>query len=356
MLKKTLKNRQGISLIFSIIVVTALLITTLTLNEVIIRNVKRVNEMGSILQAQSSANSAFEEALVYVSQNCDAGCDTSDTITVNAADLTTYATYEVFGKAETDGSYYYVPIQTLGNAASECTIDESEPEFEDDSCNWNRLYYGDTISVPLYVDGADTFDGSTLEVRIRTPDEENILCSDGTESTSISGCTLENNPVIVAWQITGERDDGSDYIEGYENTHDDAFLEDVKYRETDDSHIHTTRINYAANSSDYTTLSIDDLSTPDPPKDIIEDALQDATDPLTYPTLELSFVQSALNVNEEPVTYLEYQIKTDAQISTDRSYITVTGYTESQDNTYFWAKEGWWSQYSSSPINFAFQN
>ncbi|PIS04442.1 hypothetical protein COT83_00540, partial [Candidatus Peregrinibacteria bacterium CG10_big_fil_rev_8_21_14_0_10_44_7] len=62
-----IKNRQGISLIFSIIVVTALLITTVTLSETILRSVGRVNEMSSILQAQSSANSAFEKALVYIS-------------------------------------------------------------------------------------------------------------------------------------------------------------------------------------------------------------------------------------------------------------------------------------------------
>jgi len=346
-----IKNRQGISLIFSIIVVTALLITTVTLSETILRSVGRVNEMSSILQAQSSANSAFEEALVYISQNCDAGCDISDTITMDTSDLNTWAEYAVYGESQLNGSsYYYVPIPTLGSASQECT-DETD---EDDACNWNRLYYGNTVSIPLYAQGDTTFDGSLLEVRIRTANGENILCTDGTDTTSIYGCTFDNNPVIVSWQITGERVDGSDYVEGFEKT----FIHPttgIEYRDEDDSQIHTLRINYAKSSDYYTILSLDDYSAPDSTA-TLESALQDATDPMEYPVLELTFVQSATDGADMPITYLEYQIKTDIPISSDSSYITVTGYTETRGETYFWTKEGWFSQYSSSPINFAFQN
>jgi len=308
--------------------------------------------MSSILQAQSSANSAFEEALVYISQNCAAGCDVSDTITMDTSDLNTWADYSIYGESQLNGSsYYYVPIPTLGNASQECT-DETD---EDDACNWNRLYYGNTVSIPLYAQGDTTFDGSLLEVRIRTANGENILCSDGTDTTSIYGCTFDNNPVIVSWQITGERTDGSDYVEGWENTTKNAM--GIYYRTEDDSQIHVTRLNYAKTSDYYTVLDLDDLSAPDPPKDFLgTGALQDATDPMEYPVLELTFVQSATDGADMPITYLEYQIKTDIPISSDSSYITVTGYTETRGETYFWTKEGWFSQYSSSPINFAFQN
>jgi len=225
---------------------------------------------------------------------------------------------------------------------------------EDDACNWNRLYYGNTVSIPLYAQGDTTFDGSLLEVRIRTANGENILCSDETETTSIYGCTFDNNPVIVSWQITGERVDGSDYVEGRENTFKNA--SGVKYRTEDDSQIHTTRLNYAKSSDYYTVLDLDDLYAPSSSYDTIEAALQDATDPMEYPVLELTFVQSATDGADMPITYLEYQIKTDVPISSDSSYITVTGYTESRGETYVWTKDGWFSQYSSSPINFVFQN
>jgi len=347
-----LRNKKGVSLIFAIIVVTALLITTVTLNEVIMRNVKRVNEMSSILQTQSSANSAFEEALVYMSENCDAGCDTSNTITVNAGDATTWAEYEVYGESATnDDGYYYVPIPGLGDGASECT-DQTD---EDDACNWNRLYYGNTVAIPLYVEGETQFNGTELDVKIRTANGENILCTDGTDTTSIYGCTFENNSVIMSWQITGDRVDSSDYVEGREDKKQNAFS-GLWYRdEIDDSQIHTTRINYAAASDSYVAINIDDLSEPDSTQNI-EEVLTDTTDPLTYPVLELSFIQSATDTDGDAIAYLEYQIKTDTPISSNSSYITVIGYTESRDETYFWTKEGWWSQYSSSPINFAFQN
>jgi len=131
----------------------------------------------------------------------------------------------------------------------------------------------------------------------------------------------------------------------------------IYYRTEDDSQIHVTRLNYAKTSDYYTVLDLDDLSAPDPPKDFLgTGALQDATDPMEYPVLELTFVQSATDGADMPITYLEYQIKTDIPISSDSSYITVTGYTETRGETYFWTKEGWFSQYSSSPINFAFQN
>jgi len=224
---------------------------------------------------------------------------------------------------------------------------------EDDACNWNRLYYGNTVSIPLYAQGDTTFDGSLLEVRIRTANGENILCSDETETTSIYGCTFDNNPVIVSWQITGERVDGSDYVEGRENTFKNA--SGVKYRTEDDSQIHTTRLNYAKSSDYYTVLELSSKSAPDS-LDSIEQALQDAIDPMEYPVLKLTFVQSATDGADMPITYLEYQIKTDVPISSDSSYITVTGYTESRGETYVWTKDGWFSQYSSSPINFVFQN
>gem|GEM_PF-3336536 len=342
---------KGISLIFAIIVVTAMMVTTVTLSETILRSIGRVGEMQAVMQAQSSANSAFEEALVYISQNCDAGCDISDTITMDTGDLNTWAEYAVYGESQLNGSsYYYVPIPTLGSASQECT-DETD---EDDACNWNRLYYGNTVSIPLYAQGDTTFDGSLLEVRIRTANGENILCSDGTDTTSIYGCTFDNNPVIVSWQITGERTDGSDYVEGWENTFKNA--SGVKYRTEDDSQIHTTRLNYAKSSDYYTVLDLDDLYAPSSSYDTIETALQDATDPMEYPVLELTFVQSATDGTDMPITYLEYQIKTDVPISSDSSYITVTGYTESRGETYVWTKDGWFSQYSSSPINFVFQN
>ena len=122
----------------------------------------------------------------------------------------------------------------------------------------------------------------------------------------------------------------------------------------DDSEIATTFINSAKDEVDalkYVIVDIDDYAAPNAPGENILQALSELSDPI----LHLAFVQTIGN-SDGAIPYLEYQIVTDAPISNDRSFISATGYSVSKGETYFWNKEGSWSQLAESAVNFVFQN
>lgn len=362
MIKKA-KNKEGVSLIFAIIISTALILVTLTLNEVILRNLDRVGEMEASLQAQSAANSAFEEALVWISGQCEGGCD-EITEVVLEEDIV-YGEYTISGQsgenAEEAPNDFYVPIPGYGDAGEDC--DPDAPGDADDECNWNKIYYNEPVSIPMYVDGEVAFSGSEFYLKVRTPacihddeqddtdcsagtDRKLIACLDGSVVEAINGCDLADDPVVMTWQILGDRV-GSSYVEGREEIGGMAGKRDL----IEDSEIYTTQINDFL-SDDYIVITIDDKYAPeDPTKPTIADIISEFEDPV----LKLTFVQSISN-SDNAIPYLEYQVITDVPISNDRSFISVIGYTEHQNETYYWTKEGSWASYSSSPINYAFQN
>lgn len=356
---KKLQEKSGVSLIFAVLVSMALIISTATLNTVIVRNIERVGETEAMLQAQSNANSAFEEALVYISSTCDVGCDHNVEgfdLMGQGQELLGSFDFDIQGVSGYNQGLYYVPSPGTGNAG-ECNVGVADI---DGDCNWNTIYYGETVTIPLYTQGEDVFGGGTFNVKVRTPrcddneqvclnDRKTIPCLGQTYyQTESSACDIEDNPVIMTWQITGERHGVGDFVEGLES---EAHGLGFDYRGNEDSNIFITRINEANDNGNYVVLDINDKSSPD--IEFILDAL--TTDPIDYPLLKLSFVQSVSN-EMGTIPYLEYQIETDVPVSNDKSIIRVTGYTDEDGESYFWTKEGYWTSYSSSPINFAFQN
>jgi hypothetical protein len=350
---ENLKNKKSaVSLIFAIIAITALLIVVVGLNDTILKNLQRVGEMESSVQAQSAANSAFERALLYLSENCEAGCDIAET-EVEIDGEVVYGTYEVAGKSAIGaGSDYYVPIPGRGSAGSDCDPDVIGDVNDD--CNWNRIYYGQTVEIPLYVDGTSAFEGGVLDIKVRTPECEDgddcgasgrrlIKCLDGVPATPTkNGCALADDKVVMTWQIWGDRVGGSNYVEGWE--YDDC----MGKRCPTDSEIYTTFIN-SVQSGDYIVINVGDFSAPS------EESISDALSQFSDPVLHLAFIQTISNA-DGPIPYLEYQIVTAEPISNDRSFITAKGYAVDKGETYFWTKEGSWSQFVESAVNFVFQN
>jgi len=349
------KNKRGVSMIFAIILMVALMLISAGVNEVTRRNLTKVGDIWASLQAQSAANSAFAEALVYLDDNCEVGCDYSDEYVLDADVI--YGDYEIEGLSGLGGDgKYYVPIPGRGDAGEDC--DPDAPGDANDDCSWNRIGYGETVEIPLYVDGEVTSDVTELYVKIRTPecegggdcslnDRKLIACADGTATETRNDCAFDDDLVVMTWQIWGERDGGSDFLEGHEEKAGFGGK-----RSDNDSEIYTTHINSFLDD-DYVVLDIDDIY--DDSYETIFAVLTDGADPMVEPVLRLSFVQTISN-SDGAIPYLEYQVVTDEPISSDRSFISVIGYTVSKGDTYFWPKEGSYSQYSSSPINFVFQN
>ncbi|KKT01753.1 MAG: hypothetical protein UV80_C0009G0043 [Candidatus Peregrinibacteria bacterium GW2011_GWF2_43_17] len=352
-----------------------------------VRNLKRVDDLWASGQAHSMADSAFGAASGYIKQNCaDAGCDYLGEYAIEEDVI--YGDYEITGLSAENVSagdgYFYVPIPGRGDAAGRYEYDDDyvcDPEVPgdiDDECNWNKIYFGDSVTVPLYISGDDEFTGNELYIRVRTPlcddddwdcenDRKVIACKDEakTATDTLNGCDLEDDKVILFWQIRGDREDGTDYVEAREYII--GFPVEKRDDNNDageDSEIYTTLINNSLShdysgwdfgyNENYVVVNIYDKANPDGGDKTILEILTD-DDPMLYPTLVLAYIETIRN-NDGAIPYLEYQVVSDVQISNDRSFITARGFVKSKGDSYFWIEEGWFSQYTSSIINFAFQN
>ncbi|OGJ47693.1 hypothetical protein A2344_01955 [Candidatus Peregrinibacteria bacterium RIFOXYB12_FULL_41_12] len=344
-------SKKAISLIFAIIVVTVVLIMVAGLNEITLRNLARVSEIGAGMQAQSMANSAFEDALSYISSDCEAGCEVTDGSSVIEEDVI-YASYDIEGVSQqnsTEGDgMYYVPIPGRGDAGVDCDPEAYNGADEDD-CNWNKIFYGETVEIPLYIDGQTMFgdgSGGDFEIKVRTPNGEEILCADGSNGY----CDYDNDLVVMTWQIWGECGGVGCYIEGYPYTldEDDPFVTPDRYDANPyNSEIYTNLINTQYSVLDTTYFFQGSADGSD-----VGEALSSS---IAEPVLHLAFVQTIMSA-DNPLPYLEYQIVTDTPISNDRSFISAKGYYVSKGDTYFWTKEGSYSQFTESLVNFVFQN
>jgi len=354
-----------------------------------VRNLKRVDDLWASNQAQLMADSAFGAAKQYIFESCaDVGCNYSGETEIEADVI--YGDYEITGLSaentdEGDG-YYYVPIPGRGDAAGRYEYDEAyscdpnAPGVPDDECNWNKIYFGDQVSIPLYVSGNDSFDGDELYIRVRTPlcddpSEGGPDCSNGRKvisckddppstTTELNNCDLADDKVILFWQIRGEREDGTDYVESREGINP---MSGLRNNNESDAEIYITSINYSLSNDysgddlyneNYIVINMNDLVNPDTDhgnENTILEILTDGADPMLYPTLTLAYVETIRN-NDGAIPYLEYQIVSDIQISNDRSFISARGFVKSGGDSYFWLEDGWLSQYTSSIINFAFQN
>jgi hypothetical protein len=362
----SLKNKQGYATFFAIIIMLAMMISATSLSVLIHRSIARVGDMWASDQAQCAANATFEHAIWYIGEYCDAGCDESDADVIEEDSI--WGDFSIQGKSaqniDTADADYYVPIPGQGSAGENC--DPEAPGDIDDTCNWNRIDYGESVDIPLYVDGDAMSDVWTFYIKVRTPecDDDNVICSsnnrrliecdDGSVSEVVDGCDYEDDPVVMTWQIWGECDGASCYAEGNPLAKEDRSGKSRSGEDTN-SEIFATLINDQLDEliDPYIVLDIDSgLQGSSESEDIFD--LLDSE--MEYPVLKLSFVQTISN-SEGPIPYLEYQIVTDEAISSDKSFISVIGYTVSnKGDTFFWQKDGTYSQFSSSPINFVFQN
>ena len=333
--------------------ITALMLIGSTLLDSISRNLNRVDAIWASTQAQVTAGTAFEKALAYIGARCNGGCDHSVAGVLENGDGEEVGTYdfEILGQSGRGSGDYYVPIPGYGDSAEEC----DDIDNPDDACNWNRIYYGDTVTMPLYVHGDDQFQGSEFFIKIRTPECEDddgagncsdndrklIACADGTVSEARNGCSYADDLVVMTWQIVDENEfaEADTSVETFPTTR----------RKNENSELFTTDIN---NKLNVEILNIDDhfLGT----SNGTIDELIGVEESMTYPILKLSFIQTIEN-SDGPITYLEYQIVTDEPISSDRSFINTIGYMTHKGETYYWPKEGSYNEYSSSPVNYAFQ-
>lgn len=260
------KERSGVSLLISLILVGILVIFGLTISNIVISSIRESANVNRANQAFYAAEGALEKGLLenlqhgagYTSNvetvgygqfgmctdpaNCSSCCSTKYpndlSLCVSAcmsgnSGSPLKATYKIQGQVPVSSQYassqYGIPTPGSGDVGKNCDPltavksgsfywpEGSQTVYSDPTdhpCNWNKIRVGETVAIPLYYTDSNgdpvnlMTPNSTFQLKIRT------ACSDGSEFCApldrydlnyLQGdATYNGNDPIVSWQIVGE--------------------------------------------------------------------------------------------------------------------------------------------------------
>ncbi|HLG25506.1 MAG TPA: hypothetical protein VI588_01780 [Candidatus Gracilibacteria bacterium] len=246
--------RSGVSLLISIFLVAIIVLFSLTVSNVVITSVRQSANVNRANEAYYAAEGGLEEGLLenlnqgagYTGVSTDIGylgCDP------NVDDCPLKATFKVQGQVPENTAYgqntaysgmYGLPTPGSGSAVEGCdplkafqnvpfnynaaddTFSESSGGIYDATehpCNWNRIKFGESLSIPLYVANGECTTNpdficnprdiglNSLYVRVRTPCKTGEKICPGSErytlDVNFGDPKVEGNDTIVDWQIVG---------------------------------------------------------------------------------------------------------------------------------------------------------
>ena len=352
-------SKPAYSLIFAFMIMTVMLIIAGTTLDNTTDKIAFFRELEGTSKARLAAESAAEMAILEIKEyetgyenssegefSIDADGDGNDETT---GDYTIYAE-AAYNTEESDG-VYYLPIPGTGSAApsDECSILDVHLEA-DHACNWNKLLYGQSVTIPLYGEEGGSIDLPTTAsgfnewyLRVRTPCEDAGVYSgtcdegvryefagDGTDQDS-DGDTIDDDPSIVFWQLVGENSSVSVSL-----VPDD----EVQYGRTDErdpasnTEIPESLINAGYTSGDFKVLYTDS-DTSSPYYALYETCIDED---LTTLSLQLNIVSTLDDSEGGSIPYLEYQLVFDGStsIADTKAVIVGEGYHEGYKGTYYY--------------------
>lgn len=275
----SLRDVRGASIVIALSMIAAIMFFTIGMASTMIMAIQNTSDSKKAVQAEYAAQGGVELANWYLS-TVEIGMDTSydDSPTLSNIPYS-YLDLSVTGVDRDQrtlyanpANYRTLPIKGLGNAGS-CS--DSSDIYAD--CNWNKLYYGDSIEVPLYI-GSNIAILNDFNFRVRSPDNESVTSS---------------NDVVLTWQLTGESCSTTSCVCAAENS--GITSGDIQQS-----------INTSAVSPVITLNSkcVDSNATGEtPPTFTVTNVLDNSFDSdLIKPKLRISYVKSMENV-----PYFEYQ-------------------------------------------------
>lgn len=209
-----------------------------------------------------------------------------------------YFNYTVKGKDNATNTllngFRSVPVAGSGNAGSDCKIGENTLEGSVHPCHWNKLYYGDSVEIPLYVTtGLDpetvtNFSGlgiNPFQIKARTP------CTALTYTLNCTRYGVDVTPgkakTVVNWQVSGMCGDESCGV-GPTDNGGNSFIDELDLGDA------TASIDFSQNGVDVN----------DPTK---VGSISSLLSNVNKPVLKLSFVNEVTDGGKN-IPYLEYQI------------------------------------------------
>lgn len=312
---------RGTSIVIALGLIAAISAFTIGIASTMLIAIQNTASSKKALQAEYSAQGGVEMAKkelkgmgvaygagvtsptsIYVKQICNDGKPATNGGCPNGVnkEMSSYFEYTVSGKdtVKVGGSYYTVPVGGTGSAGDDCKIGQDVGDVGH-PCNWNKLYNGDSVEVPLYVvtnldTGASTdFDGLgifSFQIKVRTPCESGIPSASCSlrYSTDVNG--QSPGKVVVNWQVSGTCGDES------------CGVSPTVYDGGADSFFSELDLSDGFASVDFWGDKGIDIN--DPSKiDLISNLLIN----LDKPVLKLSFVNEITD-GDVSIPYLEYQI------------------------------------------------
>lgn len=382
-----LHSKPAYSLIFAFIVVTVLLLVAVTTIQNTNDKIIYYKDLEGGSKAYLAAQSAAEDAIL-VMKDFFPGFEASDTgvfaedIDGDGNDETT-GDYEIFAKAQQNDNdssgLFYIPIPGTGSAgqSGDCSIlDETDAEVDED-CNWNKMLYGESVTIPLYTDDNNGtlifpydlsgFNGWNLKVR--TPCDATIANNDNPETcvryelddgTAGTSYVYASDDSVILWQITGSgtvNSTGADYTITVVPDDDYTYYTNPRTGETTitgrnsstNTEINESRIYTASQSSTskYIVLEATDSSTSPDYSDLFYACMGDTNDntsdgneiTITDLSLQLDIVTPLKQVvTQEAIPYLEWQltIETNEPFADNKAVIVGKGYHEGTGHTFYY--------------------
>jgi hypothetical protein len=243
------------------------------------------------------------------------------------------------GKANPNGgSGFYIPIPHTGSAAPEgtCSVQDfldGQAQPPDHACNWNRIRFGQSVSIPLFTENEDGSTSNpvdlgfnTLSLTFRTPctpdpatGAARLECAAGERYELDVDSTDERiktgNESLALWQVYGQLTDGTEVSLLVDD--EASVVRDVR-----DFEFNTEIIESRVNDGTPIVSTIGG-----------GDAFDDIAGFLSNPDLEFAFLQMdviypLIQESGEPIPYLEWQFSSDVAFPDTKAMLLGRGYYE----------------------------
>lgn len=356
-------RQPAYSLIFAFLIMTVIMIIASTTVENTTEKLAYFREMEGSTEALLAAQSAAEQAVLAIKDfNPGYSLDlTEDVFEVDEngdGTIETWGDYTVYSSGmenTTDSSgYFYTPIPGTGTAGSsdDCSI-KNDHEEVDHPCNWNKLLYGQSVSIPLYTDdgsggiltAADfsSYTGWYLKVRTPCADTEGqpdeYECStrfefdgDGSDNTTD---TTDDDSSVIFWQLVGEDVLGNPVS----LLPDDEPLDlgSIRYRAASNTEIYEDKIDDAYGNETYIVLEGTNSSRYAELYQICTETHADYPNELSTLSLQLDIVTPLIDINDDPIPYLEWQLALSASepFGDTKAVVVGEGYHQGEKGIFY---------------------
>ncbi len=377
-----LRPQPAYSLIFAFIIVTVMMLIAVTTIQNTTDKIAYYRDLEGGSMAYLAAQSAAENGVLAM-KDYEAGYETSlsDSFTADYdGDGTEETTgdYQVYGNAqrnENDATdVYYIPMPGTGSAGEygDCSLTDADHDGDfdddpvvDDPCNWNKMLYGQSVSIPLYTDDGsgtlqfpyDLSGFTSWSLKVRTPcvdpEDDPETCtryelSDGATGTSY---VYASDDSILLWQITGAgTEGGADYDVSVVPDDDSYDYRTLTYRDPlNNTEVHESLINNAAGQSFSAASTLDQYvvlkaANSSPYTDLYNACMGDTdgvptTQEVTLSnlSLQLDIVTPLKEASGDSIPYLEWQLTIDSTdpFADNKSVIIGEGYHPGTEHIFY---------------------